>query len=66
MPTPRPSRLLPPGSASNAAPAPLPSCSRLAWRAVARLGEMPITSVRAASASSAVTGTMADSARTDR
>jgi hypothetical protein len=46
--------------------APVVCCTRLAVRVVARLGEMPMTSARAASAGSAVSGTMPDRARTDR
>ena len=70
MPTPWPSSpplpvMAPPNVAGNVVLAPLTACSRLPWRAVARLGEMLITSLRAASASSAAAGTMADSARTD-
>ena len=37
-----------------------------AWRDTARLGEMPSTSVRAATAPTALAGSIADSARTER
>ena len=63
MPTPEPSTVsdLP----SVTAGAPVTNCSRLAVRVVTRLGEMLNTSARLASGSSAATGSMADSARTD-
>jgi hypothetical protein len=68
MPTPAPSR---PGTAAGAATAPvvvlaLVPASFVACRDTARLGAMPSTSVRAATAGTAAAGSMADSARTDK
>ena len=68
MPTPVPSSApapVPPALIGSTALAPVPACSRLAWREVARFGEMLNTSLRAARASSAAAGTMPETARTE-